>query len=72
VWLVELAPLADPPLSADRSECAGSQRNAWRDDYRTLTTALKEKQMLLILDNGEHLLDACALLADTLLAPVPE
>jgi predicted ATPase/DNA-binding CsgD family transcriptional regulator len=36
-----------------------------------LVEALKKKQMLLLLDNCEHLLDACAHFVDTLLASCP-
>jgi non-specific serine/threonine protein kinase len=37
----------------------------------TLTDALRLKRLLLLLDNCEHLLDACATLADTLLRACP-
>ena len=37
----------------------------------TLTDHLADKRLLLVLDNCEHLLDACAVLASTLLRACP-
>ena len=38
----------------------------------TLTDYLADKRLLLVLDNCEHLLDACAVLASTLIAACPD
>jgi non-specific serine/threonine protein kinase len=38
----------------------------------TLTDYLADKRLLLVLDNCEHLLDACAVLASTLIASCPD
>src|SRR5262249_29855188 len=39
---------------------------------KTLTSALKDRQMLLVLDNCEHLLDAAARLVDAILKSCPK
>jgi predicted ATPase/class 3 adenylate cyclase len=68
VWLVELAPLTDPslvPLTV--ADAVGIREALGEPITRTLLNALKERRMLLVLDNCEHLLDAAARLAETLL-----
>jgi predicted ATPase len=72
VWLVELAALADPGLVA--SAVAAVLRVQQQPDealVETLTRVLRRKMVLLVLDNCEHLLDACAGLAETLLRACP-
>jgi predicted ATPase/DNA-binding SARP family transcriptional activator/DNA-binding CsgD family transcriptional regulator len=69
VWLVELAPLSDPALVPDAVAAALGVRE--RPDLpltATLVDALGSKRMLLVLDNCEHLIYACARLVDTLLS----
>jgi len=68
MWLVELAPLSDPALvpqavasALDVSEQSG------RPLLETLSGYLRSKQLLLILDNCDRLIEACAKLAETLL-----
>jgi predicted ATPase/DNA-binding SARP family transcriptional activator/DNA-binding CsgD family transcriptional regulator len=72
VWLVELAPIAEPPLL---SQAVASVLEVSETPDRSLTDTivddLREKNTLLILDNCEHLLDAVARLADTLLDSCP-
>ena len=62
VWLVELAPLADPGLVpqtvATRAWAEGRAGQA--DRPRRSPQHLKDKRLLLLLDNCEHLLDGCA------------
>ncbi|MCW3052512.1 MAG: transcriptional activator [Chthonomonadales bacterium] len=68
VWLIELAPLLDSSLVPHSvAEGLGIREAPGVPILRTLLTALKNKQMLLILDNCEHLLEAAAHLADSLL-----
>ncbi len=72
VWLVELAPLADPALVPQTVAAALNLREeAGRSITTTLTDYLRDKKLLLILDNCEHLLEACAQLATTLLRSCP-
>jgi predicted ATPase/DNA-binding CsgD family transcriptional regulator len=67
-WLVELAPLSDPELvpRAVASVLKVSEQPG-RPLIETLAEALRDKKMLLVLDNCEHLIEACASLAGTLL-----
>jgi predicted ATPase len=73
VWLVELAPLADPllvPLAV--ASVLGLREEAGRPLLTVLTDYLRTRTLLLLLDNCEHLLDACAQLAETLLRSCPQ
>jgi predicted ATPase/class 3 adenylate cyclase len=72
-WLVELAPLANPDLVPSVVLAAlgfGSQPSA--TPTQSLISSLKEREMICILDNCEHLLGACARLADALLRGCPQ
>ena len=68
VWFVDLAPLSNPELLpnviARVLEFPEGSRASVRD---TLVEWLRPRHLLLILDNCEHLIDACAALAETLL-----
>ena len=68
VWLVELAPLGDPTLIVQAvAKALAVQEQAGKDLAETLVERLVSRRQLLLLDNAEHLLDACAQLADCLL-----
>ena len=72
VWLVELAPILDPLLVPRITALAvGLRDEPQRPVMDMLSDYLVDKQMLLILDNCEHLLDACAQLTDILLKRCP-
>jgi non-specific serine/threonine protein kinase len=73
IWLVELAPLSDPAL-APRSVVTtlGLIEGSGRPIIDILTDFLRSKKALLVLDNCEHLIEACAQLADTLLRACPD
>ena len=72
VWLVELAALADPALVPQTvAQVLGVKEEAGQPIQRTLAEALKPKRLLLILDNCEHLISACASLAADLLRSCP-
>src|SRR5574341_24265 len=72
VWLVELAPLADPTLVAQTiATTLGVREQPRRTILDALTDFVRVKNMLLILDNCEHLLQMCAQLADSLLRAAP-
>jgi predicted ATPase len=82
VWLVELAALTDParvpdtvayalglsPAPLATPILAGEDRPA----YSRLIDALRPRVLLLLLDNCEHLAEACARLAESLLRACPE
>ena len=72
VWLVEFAPIADPSLvtqtiasTLDIGEVPGVPLKTLLHDF------LREKHLLLILDNCEHLVEASARVADKLLHVAP-
>jgi predicted ATPase len=72
VWLIELAALADPTLVPHTVVLAlGIASASARPLDTVLADYLCDKQLLLILDNCEHLLDACATLAEFLLREAP-
>jgi class 3 adenylate cyclase len=73
VWLVELAPLADPALIPQTVAAVfGLRENPGSLLLDLVVDYLRNKQLLLILDNCEHLIDACARLADQLLRNCPD
>ncbi|MCW6007071.1 AAA family ATPase, partial [Micromonospora sp. CPCC 205371] len=73
VWFVGLAELRDPDLVAVTiGESLGIREGEVSPDARGLAAFLAEQQALLILDNCEHLVDACADLAETLLRACPD
>ena len=66
--LVELASLDDPDLvEGTVASELGVREEPGRHLLETLAYALSDRHLLLILDNCEHLLDACARLANALL-----
>ena len=68
VWLVELAGLGDPALVAAEIACAlGLTLPFQRPALEGLGAQLSQSRRLLILDNCEHLVAACAVLAEHLL-----
>jgi non-specific serine/threonine protein kinase len=70
--LVELAPITDPAHVSDRVAAAlPIQVIAGRPLEQVLADTLRSAHMLLVLDNCEHLLDACAALVDLLLRECP-
>jgi non-specific serine/threonine protein kinase len=67
-WLVELASLSDPALVPQTVASAlGMREQPGRALLDTLADYLQSKELLLILDNCEHLLAACARLSEALL-----
>lgn len=68
IWLLELAPLTDPDqIIPALAQVFGLQENPYAMLETMLMDYLRDKKLLLILDNCEHLIDACARLADNLL-----
>lgn len=67
VWLVELAPLADPALVPQAvASVLGVKEEAGKSLIESLSDALKPKNLIVVLDNCEHLLEACARLVEAL------
>lgn len=68
VWLVELAPLADPGMVP---QAVGAALAVREDPGQTMTEALRDRiparRLLLVLDNCEHVVQSCAELAPALL-----
>jgi predicted ATPase/class 3 adenylate cyclase len=73
VWLIELAPISDPSLvSAATLAALGLPAEVHHPAIDMLCDYLHEKEALLILDNCEHLVDACARMVDRLLHAAPK
>ena len=73
VWYVDLAPINDPavvPIAVARA--MGLPDQPGRSTMDTLLRFVRDRQMLVVLDNCEHLLDASAELAVALLGGAPE
>jgi predicted ATPase/DNA-binding SARP family transcriptional activator len=72
-WLVELAPLADPAEVPQAVASALDLRDYEdRPPLELLLSYLRPRQLLLVLDNCEHLVEAAAQLAATFLAHCPQ
>jgi len=72
VALVELAPLSDPDLLPQHALAAlGIREEPGRTADGTLAAYLRDRQLLLLLDNCEHLVSACAALVEGLLRSCP-
>jgi predicted ATPase/class 3 adenylate cyclase len=72
VWFIELAPLTTPELISKL--ILSTFRIAEQQDrtaLELLTDSIRDKKLLLILDNCEHLIEASATVADTLLNGAP-
>jgi predicted ATPase/class 3 adenylate cyclase/DNA-binding CsgD family transcriptional regulator len=69
VWYVDLAPITDPDLvPVTVARALGLPDQPGRSTMDTLTRFVADRQMLVVLDNCEHLLDASAALVNALLA----
>jgi predicted ATPase/DNA-binding winged helix-turn-helix (wHTH) protein len=68
VWLVELAPIADPKLLPNAvADALGVLEEPGRALLKTLLDFLRTKSLLIVLDNCEHLIEACARFVDAVL-----
>src|SRR5262249_54915189 len=71
-WLAELGGLRDPALLVPEvARSLGLADRSARWALAALSDHLQCKQMLLVLDGGEHLADACTVIADELLRGCP-
>jgi predicted ATPase/DNA-binding CsgD family transcriptional regulator len=72
VWMVELAPLSEEALVPQAvAKALKVPEQPGRELTEALVDALREKRLLLVLDNCEHLIEAAAQLADALLSSCP-
>jgi predicted ATPase/class 3 adenylate cyclase/DNA-binding CsgD family transcriptional regulator len=61
VWCVDLAPITDPELvPVTVARALGLPDQPGRSTMDSLLRFVRDRQMLVVLDNCEHLLDACA------------
>jgi predicted ATPase len=71
-WLAELAPLGDPAqVASEIARALGAPEIPGQPALATVQAFLAEKELLLLLDNAEHLVDAVAGIAEQLLATAP-
>ncbi|MBK6851725.1 MAG: adenylate/guanylate cyclase domain-containing protein [Burkholderiales bacterium] len=72
VWFVELAPLADPQLVPQAvASVLGVKEDAGRPITEALTRFVQDRRLLITFDNCEHVVQACADLANQLLRASP-
>jgi predicted ATPase/DNA-binding CsgD family transcriptional regulator len=72
VWWIELAPVSDPELVPRATASAlGVPEAPDLSPTEALVGHLEFREVLLVLDNCEHLIEACAELADALLGSCP-
>src|ERR1700719_1158326 len=73
VWIIELAPLSDPDLvPATVATALGLDLAGGAVSPERVANALAAKQLLLVLDNCEHLVEAAASMTEALLRANPE
>ena len=73
VWLVELAAVRDPDaVPAAVANALGIKEQVGRPIQDVLVAALADQHILIVLDNCEHLIGACAKLAETVVRSCPK
>jgi predicted ATPase/DNA-binding winged helix-turn-helix (wHTH) protein len=73
VWLVELAALSDPRLVPQAvAQALEVKEQPTRPMIETLSDYLASKNLLLVLDNVEHLLEGCVQFVDLILRRSPD
>jgi predicted ATPase/DNA-binding CsgD family transcriptional regulator len=71
-WFADLAPVGDPDLVAVTvADVLGVRLEPGRPVLAALVEAVGERHLLVVLDNCEHVIGACAKLADALLRGCP-
>src|SRR5882672_4051552 len=68
VWLIDLAPLGDPRLVPSAVATVLGLEMRTEDPHAALVAALRDRRMLVLLDNCEHVIDAVASLAAAVLS----
>jgi len=70
-WFVGLAPLSDPDLVPSALGTALGIPPSGANPVQGLTGWLRDKHILIVLDNSEHVIDAAAALAEAVLKATP-
>lgn len=72
-WFVDLTPIHEPARVVDETaRTLGLTEEPGRPLLQTLTATLRERRLLLILDNCEHLIEPCADLVAAVLRAAPQ
>ena len=72
VWAVDLAPVSEPTLVMQTvASVLDVQEGQNRSLIEVLSSYLAQRQLMLLLDNCEHLIDPCASLVEMLLRAAP-
>ncbi len=73
VWFVDLAPLEDPALvPIEVAAALGIREEPSRPIRESVVDATRARQLLVILDNCEHVVESCATLVNAMLRAGPE
>jgi len=72
VWLIDLAPLSDPRLVPSALAAVLGLEIRAENPLPGLIAGLKDKRMLLVLDNCEHVIDEAAVLTSGILKGAPD
>ncbi len=73
VWLADLAPLSDPEkVSQTAARAVGIPVDSGAQALEALLDYIRPRHLLMVLDNCEHLIDACAQLAEAVLTECPQ
>lgn len=71
-WFADLAPLGDPGLLATTvANAIGLEVGGSADPAAALATLLRPRRLIVVLDNCEHLIDATARLAESIVRTCP-
>ena len=71
IWMIDLAPIGDARLVPSAVATVLNLEIRSENPLPTLAAALRDKRMLLLLDNCEHVIDAAANLAAAILGQAP-
>ncbi len=72
VWFVDLTTISDPRLLAETFLAAGGDSGGARDRVEHLLAQLRDRSVLLVVDNCEHVIDAAAELVTLILRSAPD
>ena len=73
VFVVDLSPIAQPePVVQAAAQALGLRTELDRQPQMAILTYLRTRQLLLVLDNCEHLVDACGEVVQAVLQHCPE